>query len=125
MMKEIHNVRQIPGETKRRWFTSSDMDLIVWTNETNIPSGFQLCYDKGAHERALTWSQQYGFSHMAVDDGEQSMDIGYKATPVLTSCGAADMRMIHHLFLKHAGTLPADIVKFVENKFDLKNRTNK
>lgn len=122
MMKEIQNVRQVPGETKRRWFTSEEMDLIVWLDEKNMPAGFQLCYDKGKHECALTRSQQNGFSHMAIDDGEQSTNIGYKATPVLTSCSAADMHMIHQLFLTHAGVLPSSIVEFIERKFDSPNK---
>jgi len=28
-MKELIKVRQIPGESKRRWFSSADFDLIV------------------------------------------------------------------------------------------------
>jgi hypothetical protein len=52
MLAEIRDVRQIPGEGFRRWFSDGDFDLIVWYAGGEI-AGFQLCYDKGRRERAL------------------------------------------------------------------------
>ena len=115
-MKEIINVRQIPGETKRRWFCSAVMDLIVWINDKDIPTGFQLCYDKGQTERAITWTNLYGFTHMEVDDGESLFGAGYKATPVLISGGVIDTYMVNKLFLANGTHLPEDIANFVSDK---------
>lgn len=117
-MREIVKVRQVPGEARRRWFSSSVLDLIVWLDDQGMPTGFQLCYDKGGRERALTWSQQHGFSHMAVDDGEQSFGIGYKATPILVPCGAADIMMVRAIFKENARQLPTDIMEFVQLKIN-------
>ena len=44
--KEHLNVRQIPGESKRRWFHSENFDLIVWLSGDQGFSGFELCYDE-------------------------------------------------------------------------------
>ena len=52
---EIIHVRQVPGDPRRRWFSSDDMDLIVWYDDSDAPIGFQLCYDKLRSERALRW----------------------------------------------------------------------
>lgn len=89
MLREIRNVRQIPGELKRRWFTSDTMDLIVWVDESDGPTQLQLCYDKGLHraERALTWKHKTGYTHTAVDDGEAGHG-RYKSTPILIADGS-------------------------------------
>jgi hypothetical protein len=71
MLIEISNVSQPAGEPRRRWFVSDDLDLVVWCDESGRPSGFQLCYDKGLSERALTWQPDRGFTHTAVDDGDR------------------------------------------------------
>lgn len=39
---EVRNVRQIPGESTRRWFSSRDFDLIVWISEDEGFIGFEL-----------------------------------------------------------------------------------
>ena len=44
-LREIVDVRQVPGEPKRRWFSSDDIDLIVWLDDSGAPVSFQLCYD--------------------------------------------------------------------------------
>lgn len=45
MLVELKDVRQIPNDGFRRWFTDEDFDLIVWYEDDKI-TGFQLCYDK-------------------------------------------------------------------------------
>lgn len=84
MLVEIKAVRQVPGEGRRRWFTDSQFDLIVWYQGDGI-SGFQLCYGKPRNEHALTWRRPDRYSHTRVDDGEGSW--GAKRTPVLVQDG--------------------------------------
>lgn len=115
-MKEISNVRQIAGEHRRRWFTNAVMDLIVWLDDGDVPIGFQLCYDKGQAERALTWSALHGFSHMKVDDGESMPGVGYKATPMLTAGAALDSQLVIGLFNANDARLPQAIAQFVRHK---------
>ena len=70
-MREIPDVEQVPGEPRRRWFFSHEQDLIVWFGADGAPVGFQLAYGKYRHERALRWKAGKGFTHDAVDDGEE------------------------------------------------------
>lgn len=112
VLREIRNVRQVPGERRRRWFTSEAMDLIVWIDETWAPVGFQLCYDKGVHERALTFSADGDLSHATVDDGEATSR-PLKSTPVLTSGGYYDPARVKRLFDEASQGLPKPILAFV------------
>jgi hypothetical protein len=73
MLRECDEVRQHPGEGRRRWFTDPDFDLIVWYGpgpETGEITGFQLCYDKRTAEHALTWRRTGGVTHHEIDDGQ-------------------------------------------------------
>jgi len=55
MLKELPNVRQIKGEGLRRWFISDDLELILWYDDEKKLNGFQICYDKLAGTRTITW----------------------------------------------------------------------
>ena len=114
-MKEISNVSQPAGEPRRRWFVSGDLDLVVWCDESGRPIGFQLCYDKGLSERALTWQPDCGFSHRAVDDGER---VGgkYKAIPILIPDGLFPANRVANCFADECAELPSEIAHFVNLK---------
>lgn len=116
MLKEIRAVRQIQGEPKRRWFTSAAMDLVVWCDDGGMPIGFQLCYDKGRAERALSWSRSAGYSHMAVDDGEGNTGLRYKSTPILLADGELDKMRLRGIFMANSAQLPPQIAAFVSDK---------
>ena len=111
-MKEHLNVRQIPGESKRRWFHSENFDLIVWLSDDQGFSGFELCYDKQRSEHSIAWSKPRGFTHMAVDDGEQRPG-KYKASPVLVADGRFDAQRVYASFLTASTALPREVAIFV------------
>jgi hypothetical protein len=111
-MKEFINVRQIPGELKRRWFSSNEFDLIVWLADDERLSGFELCYDKQGKQRSLRWSDAGGFQHMAVDDGEQ-VPGKYKETPVLIADGRFDADQVHSDLSAVSHLLPVEIAEYV------------
>ena len=113
MLKELSEVRQVPGEPKRRWFADDYFDLIVWVGNGEIIS-FQLCYDNFGDEHALTWHRQTGYSHQRVDSGE--MKRPYKATPILVADGSFDAGTISRLFKKHSRTMDERVAGFVLDK---------
>ena len=115
-LAEIPHTRQIPDEPSRRWFWSNVLDLIVWVNEAGSPIGFQLAYDKVANERALTWTADRGFSHMAVDDGEANVGFRHKATPILVADGYFDATRVLKEFRALSVSMPAQIAEFVAQK---------
>ncbi len=72
MLTEMNHVRQIKGDYFRRTFTHTTMDLVVWYRQDKTIYGFQIAYDQGRQERALTWREDRGFHHARVDDGEDN-----------------------------------------------------
>jgi hypothetical protein len=116
MLKEISNPRQNTNE-RRRIFADEYFDLYVWFSDNDRISGFQLCYDKGDFERALTWTEQNGFSHMKVDDGE-GFDTPYKMKPVLVVDGIFDSNLIAGRFRIESALLDKSITEFVLEKLD-------
>jgi hypothetical protein len=114
-LTEVSDVRQIAREPRRRWFRSSNEDLIIWyTNDDSI-LGFQLCYDRQGTERALSWRVERGYSHEKVDDGE-AVGFAHKQTPILVPDGVFDSQGVLERFLAAANSLPRDIVAFVSAK---------
>ena len=87
VLKEIRNVRQEPAGGHRRWFDDDmlPLELIVWYDARGAVEGFQLCYDLGAGEHALTWRTAHGFAHDAVDTG--STGPFSNLTPILVPDG--------------------------------------
>lgn len=111
-LTEIERPRQIAGEPRRRWFTSPDMDLIVWLDDSRRATGFQLCYGKPLQERALTWWPEQGFRHHAVDDGSRG-GLAHKNTPLLLADGTVDPEQLLARFRQASARLPADITALV------------
>lgn len=60
MLEELQNIRQIKGDGFRRWFVDKDLELILWYDEAKELSGFQICYDKLAGNRSVTWKKRIG-----------------------------------------------------------------
>ena len=110
-MYELISIRQIPGEKRRRWFTSLDMDLILWFDAEHNPVSFELCYNKQTHEKSLRWRAS-GIEHSVVDSGENNPG-RYKSTPMLRDANHFDAAMIKSLFAAECTNLPPDIVEFV------------
>jgi len=108
MMKEVHQVKQNPGEPTRRWFYDDYFDLIVWLTPDGKAYGFQLCYDKKGNERSLTWKSSGHFSHDRIDDGE-GRAFRHKSAPIAMKDGLFDATGIGNRFLKASEQLPEDL----------------
>lgn len=103
------------AEPERRWFSSTEMDLIVWYENEEIQR-FELCYDKGVSEHVLIWNAEGGFEHLAVDDGEHVTALDYKESPIYVANGHIDIRHIHDQFAGSGGNLPNGLFAFIERK---------
>jgi hypothetical protein len=115
-LTELKSVKQIAGEPRRQWFSSSDMDLIVWYDNGDSPMGFELYYDKNISEHVFIWRTHGGFNHMAVDDGEQKSVLEYKEAPILVPDNKTDPNRIKKLFEESCENLPGTLIAFVERK---------
>jgi hypothetical protein len=115
MLSEIKDSRQIENEGPRRWFTDEYFDLIVWYEKKGkAVAGFQLCYDRGYKERALTWRRGEGFNHERIDDGE--LPGRMKMTPVLVPDGVFDHTSIAERFHRSSGQIDPEIRDLVYEK---------
>jgi hypothetical protein len=112
VLAELANIRQVPGERRRRWFCDEGFDLIVWYDDDGTVHGFQLCYDKEARERAVTWTRDEGLRHHGVDDGEHEPGRP-KMTPVLLTNGPIEGERVAREFREGSGALDADLAAFV------------
>ena len=112
MLTEINNARQVEREPFRRWFTDEYFDLIVWQAPDADIIAFQLCYNKGQEERALTWRQSSGFTHKGVDDGEGR--IGYhKMTPILIPDGNFERDSVLQRFFEESYKIDSVLRTFI------------
>jgi hypothetical protein len=112
---EFPNVHQRSDEPRRRWFQSDDEDLIVWFEADGRIVGFQLCYERARGERAFTWGDTAGYSHLRVDDGE-AIGKPRKSSPILLPDGAFDAHAVLELFTAISAELPPDVAAFVRRK---------
>jgi hypothetical protein len=115
MLKEYQNVRQIPGEDRRRWFSDDYFDLIVWVDHQNAIVGFELCYDANKNPHALTWHKELGFAHHRIDDGE-SRPGKAKASPILMPDGWFDHATIARRLQHASQEIDPAIAQFVHDK---------
>lgn len=113
MLRELPNVKQVPGEPNRRWFFCNEIDLVVFEDGSGI-CGFQLAYDKHRNEHSFTWNRTRGFKHYVVDDGEPFA--GVNDTPFLYANGPFNRDHVLELFLALAEDMPPSIISFVEGK---------
>jgi hypothetical protein len=103
VLREITNLKQESGAGRRRWFESDGFDLVVWLGTNEAVTGFQICYDFGRGEHALTWRCESGFAHHAVDTGDATP---FKnETPVLIPVGAVPWRDVADLFARRGEAL--------------------
>ena len=115
MLKELTDVTQVSGEPRRRWFTSRELDLIVWYSPQSAPVGFRLCYRQEGDEHALTWTEDRGFEHHGVDDGEELVE-KRKMSPTLVADGLVDREDLLFLFQGESQFIDRDVAALVEEK---------
>jgi hypothetical protein len=112
MLKEISSNHHT--ELNRRWFSDDYFDLVVWLGDDAEISGFQLCYDKPIHERALTWTTVDGYSHERVDEGEENP--AKNRTPILVRDGLFAMQEVLDRFVAASDGIDVPIRAFIVEK---------
>ncbi len=112
MLQECEHVRQIDDETPRRWFNDDYFDLIIWCDDADDITGFQLCYDVSRQSHAIHWRLEAGFAHYRVDDGE-SRPGKIKSTPILMKDGLFDAVRIAERFRQESREIDQRIAQFV------------
>jgi len=111
VLREITDVRQIPGDPRRRWFTDESMDLYAWLDEKDEIAGFQLTYGKPFDEKALTWKRGGIVLHTRVEEGASPGK--YPGSPLLMPDGAVDADHVLREFKDRAKDIEWGIVECV------------
>lgn len=116
MFHEIKNVKQESGPGRRRWFEADGLELVVWFADGDVQhvTGFQLCYDLGQAEYALTWREGSGFAHSAVDTGDAT-PLKNEA-PILTPDGDVPWVEIARRFDAHSESLDGWLRQLIHDK---------
>jgi hypothetical protein len=112
VLREIRNVRQERGAGRRRWFESDGFELVVWLDDAGACEGFQVGYDLGRGECALTWRPGLGFAHNKVDQGDDH-EGGSKKSPILVANGAVPWPEITLLFSERGSGLETELRELV------------
>jgi hypothetical protein len=111
-VREFVNIRQVPGEPRRRWFFSDEFDLILWFGEDGGFAGFELCYDKSGVERSISWRPDSGFEHMAVDAGEDRSG-KHKAAPIMVMDRRFNAMRVLSTLVDECRSIPPEIAAYV------------
>lgn len=114
MLHEIKAVKQERGPGSRRWFESDGLDLVVWFDGAAAIIGFQLCYDLGRGEHALTWRPENGFVHSRVDMGDHLPT--ENLAPILEPNGAVPWPEVTRLFEERSTTLESGLREMVRER---------
>ncbi len=120
MLREYKQLKQESGPGSRRWFESDGFDLIVWLDRTGSITGYQICYDFGRGEHALTWRSGEGCSHHRVDTGDTS-PLGNES-PVLVADGNVPWQQLTNVFNARSGTLDASLRELVRRTLQPERR---
>ncbi len=112
VLKEIPNVKQERGSGRRRWFESEGFDFVVWQDKAGRCEGFQLCYDLGGGEHALTWRPDRGFAHSTVDQGDDWQG-GGKQSPILIPDGEVPWAELARLWAERSTALEPAVREMV------------
>ena len=114
MLRELRTSQRKPSEGNRRWYFCNDLDLVVWFDESENPTAFQLAYDKNRGEHSISWHYEKGFRHYVVDEGNPLP--GKTQTPLLYVNGAFRAAGLIDQFRSLAIELPPHVVSFVIEK---------
>lgn len=115
MLREIRDIRQTPGQPFCRWFNDELLDLFVWQDEGGRIVGFQLCFDKDADERALTYSETGGYLLEDVQAEESSLDMG---SPVLANVSTLPFPRLLAQLAERGTEIDARVLRYVTEKLE-------
>ena len=111
MLQKIRGVRQDEVSRERHWFQDDFFDLFVWTDGAGAFVAFQLCYDRAHRERVLAWTQDQGFLHRRIDDGERTPL--KNMSPILVADGEFDAARVTAEFTRRALQLDGTLREFI------------
>ena len=111
MLYRILNVRQIPGEDFKVWFTDDYWDLFIWIDRKKTISSFQLGYGKPAEEKIIKWTRGGSLYAMTVSSGEETLSAN--RTPILVMDTSFDKELVIAKFREDSRRVTRQIADFI------------
>jgi hypothetical protein len=117
----MRNVRQEPKAGHRRWFDDDmlPLEFIVWYDGAGAIEGWQICYNFGKGERALTWRPALGFAHNAVDTGSRGAFADM--TPILVPDGRVPWKELTQRFAECGASLEPELRELVAARLNARS----
>jgi hypothetical protein len=122
VLVEFKALRQEPN-SYRRLFTDEQFDLYIWYETVHAQSitGFQLVYDSGKVQKALTWRKGIGFDHMEIDEGDR----GINKSPILVVDGSFEYDRIWGALKDRMVHVDNEIQNIVAEKIEDYRKSNR
>lgn len=115
MMREFAGLAQ-ERTGHRRLFQDEDMELYLWYESEGGPLvGFQLCYDRKAEQKSITYMDGQGYLHSDIDEGDMR---NVNQSPILVQDGPFPAPRVSGLFRAGSEGLPARERDFVQRALD-------
>lgn len=119
MLTEWKDVRQVPGQRRRRCFTDKTFELMLWLETDGSLYGFQLIYALPSRPlMAVTWTKDEGALFHEVHGGDRAGAGGWDAGRTLgaASIDEFDKPAVLEAFEASAGELPGEYYVFVRRQ---------
>ncbi len=114
MLYEIKTAKKYDNGIPVKYFADEYFDLKAWFDEKNNIISFQLTHDKFHSPHALTWSQDRGYMHNKIDDGEKPGR--FKQSPILLPDGIFPKEGVAKRFEEASRNIDRSIADFVLRK---------
>ena len=127
-LREFLNYKQESGAGKRRYFSSTSLELVVWYNEDGSREGFQICYRLMGREKALTYKEKRGYYHNNVStcipfSEYRRNPFGHASSafkmPFLVPNGAIPRDHVVNLFEESCDGLEEELTAWIRGKLEL------
>lgn len=79
---ELKHSRQRADEPRRKWFTTTRQDLLVWFDDNEAITAFRLTYEWDGKLFSLHWDAETAFVHSNIDTGDRGG--GWSKSSLLT-----------------------------------------
>ncbi len=104
MLRELKNDRQNKGDRHRRWFKDEQLEIILWYDDERKLDGFQICYDKLAASRLITWKK------ITTSEGESKS--------ILTSDSPFDRERLYYMIDSRSDRLGSPLKQFILDRLE-------
>jgi len=110
MLHEISHSKQLGRSLYKRWFTCTEMNLVVWFRQ-NRPVSFQLSFDK--QKQTISWDEQRGFHLYSEEKSNIYTNRNLKRAVSINLCDQNQLTVIRRDFLVVCENIDVGLTDFI------------